>query len=150
MVLPSTWKVGREWHTEPGDHGGTKMVFPKPAAPPVETRYESMGANTWKVTLAWSAEALEQAAYEMTFGYMALVGKHVYAGKKTPKGWEDFSPEEAGYNAIKIMLYYMPLRPLSERQKRLAVRLYNVYGFGYPLGRDSKKMLWPKDIRSSG
>jgi hypothetical protein len=58
------------------------------------------------------------------------------------------SPAEAGYNAIKQMLYYMPLRGrfLSKRKTGLAVRLYNVYSFGYPLGIDSKKMLWPEDI----
>jgi hypothetical protein len=58
------------------------------------------------------------------------------------------SPAEAGYNAIKQMLYYMPLRRrfLSKRKTGLAVRLYNVYSFGYPLGIDSKKMLWPEDI----
>ena len=54
--------------------------------------------------------------------------------------------EEAGYNAIKMMLYYIPLRYISNRQERLAVRLYNVYCFGYPLGVDSKEMLWPEDF----
>ncbi|MCK5056697.1 MAG: hypothetical protein KAT34_08580 [Candidatus Aminicenantes bacterium] len=58
------------------------------------------------------------------------------------------SPAEAGYNAIKQSLYYMPLRGrfLSKRKTRLAVRLYNVYSFGYPLGIDSKEMLWPDNI----
>jgi len=56
------------------------------------------------------------------------------------------TPEEAGYNAIKMMLYYIPLRYISKRQERLTVRLYNVYCFGYPLGVDSKEMLWPEDF----
>jgi len=55
-------------------------------------------------------------------------------------------PEEAGYNAIKMMLHYIPLRYISERQDRLAIRLYNVYSFGYPLGVDSKDILWPEDF----
>jgi len=44
----------------------------------------------------------------------------------------------------------MPLRGrfLTKRKTDLAVRLYNVYSFGYPLGIDSKKMLWPEDISS--
>lgn len=58
------------------------------------------------------------------------------------------SPAEAGYNAIKQALYWMPLRGrfLTKRKTDLAVRLYNVYSFGYPLGIDSKEMLWPDDI----
>lgn len=59
------------------------------------------------------------------------------------------APEEAGYNAIKMMLYYILLRRLSKRAERLATRLYNVYCFGYPLGVDSDEMLWPEDIRAN-
>ena len=54
--------------------------------------------------------------------------------------------EKAGYNAIKMMLYYMLLRYLTKRKYRLAIRLYNVYSFGYPLGVDNKEMLWPEDF----
>ena len=82
----------------------------------------------------------------MTFWYMSQVGRHVYTDKHMPAGWESMTPEEAGYNAIKMMLYYMPLRPISRRQQRLATRLYNVYSFGYPFGADSDEMLWPEDI----
>jgi hypothetical protein len=56
------------------------------------------------------------------------------------------TPEQAGYNAIKMMLYYVPLRYISERHERLAIRLYNVYCFGYSAGSDSKEMLWPQDF----
>ena len=77
---------------------------------------------------------------------MSQVGKHVYTKKSLPKGWEYMTSEEAGYNAIKMMLYYMPLRYLSERQEQLAIKLYNVYSFGYALGTDSKEMLWPEDF----
>lgn len=99
----------------------------------------------WRITLAWSQEALEQAAYEMTFRYMSQVGKHVYAKKKLPKDWKNMTHEEAGMNAIKMALYYLPLRPLTRRKEELAIRFYNVYGFGYPLGIDyakKKQMLW--------
>ena len=77
---------------------------------------------------------------------MAKVGKAVFTGKRMPRGWQEFTPEEAGCNAIKMMLYYMPLRPLASPQRRMATKLYNVYGFGYPLGVDSKEMMWPKDL----
>jgi hypothetical protein len=56
------------------------------------------------------------------------------------------TPDEAGCNAIKMMLYYVPLRPIKPRQARLAVKLYNIYSFGYPLGVGSKSMLWPEDF----
>ena len=89
---------------------------------------------------------MNQAAYEMTFWYMSQVGKHVYSNKPLPKDWEYMTPEEAGYNAIKMMLYYVQLRNMTERQELLATKLYNVYSFGYPLGVDSKEMLWPEDF----
>ena len=123
------------------------MVFPEPSEAPAPAPPQSVGNGVWRMTLNWSQEAIEQAAYEMTYGYMAEVGKHVFTGKPLPKGWDGFTPEEAGYNAIKMMLYYMPLRPLSARHERLAVKLYNVYGFGYPLGVDSKEMMWPQDLK---
>ena len=82
----------------------------------------------------------------MTFWYMSQVGKNIYEKKILPRGWEYMTPEEAGYNAIKMMLYFLPLRYLSERHKRLAVKLYNVYSFGYALGAASKEMLWPEDF----
>ena len=121
-------------------------MFPEPSEPPGAPQPQSLGNGVWKVTLDSSQEALEQAAYEMTYGYMAEVGRHVFTGKPMPKGWKEFTPEEAGYNAIKTMLYYLPLRPLSARHERLAVKLYNIYGFGYPLGVDNKKMMWPQDL----
>jgi len=145
MVMPSSWKLSREWRSVENDNGRTIML-PESSEPPVKTRVEDLGPNLWKITLAWSQEALNQAAYEMTFWYMSQVGRYVYTKKSTPKGWEYMTPEEAGYNAIKMMLYYIPLRYISNRQERLAVRLYNIYCFGYPLGVDSKEMLWPEDF----
>jgi len=31
-------------------------------------------------------------------------------------------------------------------QERFVFKLYNVYSFGYPLGADSKKMLWQENF----
>ncbi len=146
MVMPSTWKLSRKWHFEKGSGRWKVMVFPELSEPSVETRVKKLKTNLWKITLAWSQEALEQAAYEMTFWYMSQVGTHVYAGGKMPKGWEDMTPEQAGCNAVKMMLYYMPLRYISERQELRAIKLYNVYSFSYPLGVDSKEMLWREDF----
>jgi len=145
MVLPSTWKLSREWHGVKTD-GERAMVFPEPSEPPIQTQVEELEPNLWKITLAWSQEALDQAAYEMTFWYMSQVGSHIYTKRNLPKEWEHMTPEEAGYNAIKMMLYYILLRYISKRQRRLATRLYNVYCFGYPLGVNSQEMLWPKDL----
>jgi hypothetical protein len=148
MVVPSTWRLSREWHSVKTDRG-RKIVFPEPAEPPIKTSIDKLQPNIWKIKLAWSQESLNQAAYEMTYWYMSQVGKKVYAKKNLPKGWEYMTSEEAGYNAIKMMLYYIPLRYITERKERLAIRLYNVYSFGYPLGVDSKKMLWPEDFSAS-
>ena len=147
MVMPSTWKLSREWCSV-GNNDGRSIMFPEPSEPPLNTRVEKLEHNLWKITLAWSQEVLNQAAYEMTFWYMSQVGKHVYTEENMPKGWEYMTSEEAGYNSIKMMLYYIPLRHISNRQERLAIRLYNVYCFGYPLGVDSKEMLWPEDLPS--
>ena len=145
MILPSTWKLSREWRSVKTDKGRI-MVFPDLSEPPMKTELVELEPNFWKITLAWSQEALSQAAYEMTFWYMSQVGRHVYAKNKLPKGWEYMTPEKAGYNAIKMMLYYILQRYISKRQERLATRLYNVYCFGYPLGVDNNEMLWPEDF----
>lgn len=137
------------------------MRFPEPAEPQDEDQIEEVGPGRWRIKLAWSKEALEQAGYEMTYWYMSKVGQAIYSKKPLPEGWENMSPEEAGYNAIKMMLYYIPLRikyfrkpglsrerlrSYRQRIDRKATRLYNVYSFGYPLGSDSKEMLWPEDF----
>ena len=145
IVVPSTWKLSREWYNVK-TNGGRKIVLPEPSEPPIQTRVEKLQPNLWRIKLAWSQELLNQAAYEMTFWYMSQVGKHIYTKKCLPKGWEYMTPEEAGYNAIKMMLYYIPLRHISEHQTHLAIKLYNVYSFGYSLGVDSKDMLWPEDF----
>lgn len=149
MAMPSTWKLSREWREVKGEDS-SQIVYPAAAAPPEPAPVPLREGNVWKLTLAWSQEALNQAAYEMTFWYMAQVGAGVYAKQPLPKGWEGMAPEEAGYNAIKMMLYYILLRKLSNRHLRLATRLYNVYCFGYPLGVDSDEMLWPEDLRDKG
>ena len=148
MIIPSQWKVNREFHWQDDVDGVRRMVFPKPEFPKNENEIEELDSGFFKITLAWSKEAIEQAAYEMTYGYMAQVGEHVYAGKKLPRTWEGMTQAEAGYNAVKQMLYYMPLRGKSSTKRKtgLAVRLSNVYSFGYPLGIDAKEMLWPEDF----
>ena len=145
MIVPASWTLSRDWDfVKKGER--KEMVFPEPAEPPTQTSTENLGPSLWKITLAWSREAIEQAAYEMTYWYMSQVGRHVWRMNDLPKGWGGMSAEEAGYNAIKMVLYYIPLRYISERQDRLATRLYNVYCFGYPLGVDSREMLWPEDF----
>ena len=148
IVIPSTWKLSREWYSVKTERG-RKIVLSEPSKPPIQTRFEKLQPNLWRIKLSWSQELLNQAAYEMTFWYMSQVGMHVYTKKSLPKEWEYMTPEEAGYNAVKMMLYYIPLRYISERQSRLAIKLYNVYSFGYPLGVDSKDMLWPEDFLSN-
>lgn len=122
------------------------MVFPEKPEPPVPTRTEEVSAGLWAVTLDWSDEAIEEAAYNMTFGYMGDVGQYVYSNSPLPNSWQEMTAAEGGFNAIKMMLYYILLRRLSERHDRIASKLYNIYCFGYPLGVDSREMLWPEDF----
>ena len=142
FILPSSWKLSRDWH-----YVENQLLPAETEAGPVATIRQQPDQSFWRITLGWSQEGLNQAAYEMTFWYMSQVGRSIYERKTMPKGWEEMSPEEAGRNSIKMMLYYLPLRNLALREERLAIRLYNVYSFGFPLGVDSKEMLWPKDIK---
>jgi len=148
MVVPSTWKVSREWKRKETATGWS-LVVPEPTKPPISTRIKDVGPSQWVITLNWSREALEEAAYEMTFWYMSQVGKVVYGSKPVPKEWEEMTPEEAGYNSIKMMLYYVILRYISPYQGKRAIKLYNAYSFGYPFAVDAKDILWPEDFSVS-
>lgn len=148
VVLPSSWRVDRACHWV--ERAKTKsMVYDKPDMPPLPSRTNELVRDLWKITLAWSQEALEQAAYEMTFWYMSQVGQHVYGEDQLPTEWQEMRPDEAGRNAIKMMLYYIMLRYISKDQRRSATKLYNIYSFGYPLGVDAGDMLWPENIVST-
>ncbi len=140
-VTPSAWKLSRECYYLDGT-----LIYPPVDEPPASDCLEQIGRGRWKVTLAWSKEAIEQAAYEMTYWYMSQVGTAIYKSKPLPKGWDGMSLEDAGYNAIKMMLYYVMLRYLTPPQLRRATKLYNAYSFGYPRGVDAKEMLWPEDL----
>ncbi len=159
-VAPSKWKLDRKWYWEQKNDKRV-MHLPDPPDPKEEDLIEQVGPTRWRIKLAWSQDALNQAAYEMTYWYMSQVGKAIYSRKPLPKDWKGMTPEEAGYNAIKMMLYYIPLRikhfqrpgipreQLRKYRQRIdekATRLYNVYCFGYPLGIDSREMLWPEDF----
>lgn len=160
IVLPSTWSLSREWHGEKTKQG-IKIVLPKPSDPSVQTQVQELEPNVWKITLAWSQEALNQAAFQMTFWYMSQVGRRIFTKKNMPEAWAYMTPEEAGNNSIKENLYYITDSDckISKRQLRLAAKLYNIYAYGYPLGIDAKKIstdgqaklkpgeiLWPSDI----
>jgi hypothetical protein len=148
MIIPSTWRISREWSRNETE-SGWQLILPEPQEPPVSVQFEEIQPTQWQITLNWSKEALEQAAYEMTFWYMAEVGKVIYQNKPLPKEWTGMTPEEAGYNSIKMMLYYLILRYISKYQGHRAIKLYNAYSFGYPLAVDAKDMLWPEDFSTS-
>ncbi len=142
LVVPSTWKLSREYHY---DTSG-QLWEPLPKSPPAASTCELIEKDTWKIKLAWSYEALTQAACEMTFWYMGEVGKRVISEKNPSPHFK--SSTDAGRNAIKEMLYHLLLRPLSKRHRRIATRLYNIYGYGYPLGVESTEMIWPEEIET--
>jgi hypothetical protein len=145
FIVPSSWTLSRKFEFK--EEGDKQVMIPPPLdIPPVFTTTNELTPNTWKIELSWSREAIEQAAFEMTYWYMSKVGASIFKNIPLPKGWEDMSPEEAGYNAIRMMLYYTPLRPISRLVETKATKLYNVYCFGYPIGVDSKSMLWTEDL----
>jgi hypothetical protein len=150
IVLPGKWKFSRPILLQ--QKGGKRVLHVEPPAPPSPTDTpERIGALEWHVTLRWSKEALEGAAYEVTCWFMERVGEALYAGG-VPKEWSEMSPAEAGYNAAKMMLYYAILRSRTRREDQRAIALYNTYSFGYALGMNfrntegKREMLWPKDL----
>jgi hypothetical protein len=114
-------------------------------------RIERIRDGEWRITLRWSKEAIEAAAYEMTFWYMEKAGEVIYS-QGVPEEWSEMTPAEAGRNAAKMMLYYAILRARTPREEQRAIALYNNYGFGYALGMNfrnregRREMLWPQDL----
>jgi hypothetical protein len=145
VVVPSTWRLSREWERIRNENGADQLIV-KHVGPPQKTRTAEVTPFVWKITLEWSHEALEAAAYEMTFWYMSRAGMFVLDRKGLPASLQEMTVEQAGYNIVKEMLYHLVLRRLSAREDAIAIRLYNVYSFGYSLGVDSREMLWPEDF----
>jgi hypothetical protein len=92
---------------------------------------------------------------------MSQIGRSIFTKKNMPKAVSYMTPEEAGNNSIKEMLFHITDSEsrISERQMCLAAKLYNIYAYGYPLGIDARKIakdgqeklrpgeiLWPSDI----
>ncbi|MBC7816731.1 MAG: hypothetical protein IAG10_07580 [Planctomycetaceae bacterium] len=149
-VLPARWTLPRAFRFDQTDHG--KFLRVEPAVPPRSAAtWERPGPWEWQVTLRWSKEALDSAAYEMTFWFMEKVGEALYSDGM-PSYWAEMTPAEAGRNAAKMMLYYALLRCRSAKQDQQAIALYNSYGFGTALGMSfrnpegKREMLWPQDL----
>ena len=149
-VLPARWTLPRTFHFEQKD--GRKFLHVDPGVPPrASDSVKRVGPLERQVTLRWSKEALDAAAYGMTFWFMEKVGEVLYSSG-VPKGWEEMAPADAGQNAAKMMLYYAILRCRTARENQRAVALYNSYSFGCALGMNfrnpkrQREMLWPRDL----
>ena len=149
FVVPSGWKLPRTFRFENSETG--RILHVEPAKPLNDDKVTQVEDDEWYITLKWSREALAQAAYEMTFWYMAKVGEVIYS-EAVPKDWKKMTPSEAGRNAVKMMLYYALLRCRTDREEQRAIALYNSYCFGYALGMNFKnekgrrEMLWIEDL----
>jgi hypothetical protein len=141
MVVPSNWRVSRDWKST-----STKIILPPYHDPPLANRITETAPGTWKITLAWSVESLAEAAFGLTFWYMAKAGQHLSAHSALPRHLDRMSPQEAGRNMIKQALYFLVLRPLKPRELRRAITLFNVYSFGFSAGIDSAQALSPEDF----
>ncbi|MCG7871009.1 MAG: hypothetical protein JAZ11_02775 [Candidatus Thiodiazotropha lotti] len=145
VVVPSSWKLPRKYQFE------GQILQVEPAVPLEGDTITLIGDDEWRITLKWSVEALAQAAFEMTFWYMAKVGEVIYS-ESVPRKWKKMTPSEAGQNAVKMMLYYALMRCHTNREKQRAIALYNSYCFGYALGMNFKnskgrrEMLWFEDL----
>ncbi|MBN1931664.1 MAG: hypothetical protein JW786_08670 [Desulfobacterales bacterium] len=149
VVVPSAWKLPRTFQFKKTKTG--QMLEVESAKSTCKDEIIQTGDHDWRVTLRWSKEALAQAAFEMTFWYMAKVGE-VICSESVPKAWEKMTPAEAGRNAVKMLLYYAILRCNINREEQRAIALYNSYCFGYALGMNFKntkgrrEMLWMEDL----
>ena len=151
LVVPSTWKLDYPRGSIRIDDKTRTMVRPVLSAPRAETRIEQFGPDSWRITLAWSQEALSEAAFEMTFWYMAQVGTHVFATQPLPAGSASRTPETAAQNLIKYRLYIMSVRSKSAPQDLWVHKLYNHYSFGYAAAaKAGGEMLWPEDLDLDG
>jgi hypothetical protein len=149
FVVPSAWKLPRTFRFENLETG--RLLHVEPAKPRRDDEITQLVDDEWRITLRWSGEAIAQAAFEMTFWYMAKVGEVIYS-ESVPRAWEKMTPSEAGQNAVKMMLYYALLRCCTDREEQRAIALYNSYCFGYALGMNfrtvagRREMLWIEDL----
>jgi hypothetical protein len=151
VVVPDAWKLPRAFKLEA--KGGSGSLVVEPAEPPMTTdRIDRLGPGGWQITLRWSQEALADVAFAMTFWYMGEMGRLLYEREGVAGERAGMTPQEAGQNAAKMMLYYAILRARTRREDSRAVALYNSYGFGYALGsnfvdcRGRREMLWFSDL----
>ena len=141
LVVPSNWKVSRDWKS-----AGTRLILPPYHDPPLPNQITEIAPATWKITLAWSVESLAEAAFSMTFWYMAQAGQYLSDHDALPRYLEPMTPQDAGRNMVKQALYFIIVRPLKQRELRHGITLFNVYSFGYSAGIDSAQPLAPEDF----
>lgn len=133
--VPSSWKLSKEFTFE--NIQGKTFLNINNTIPTEETIISQVRTNEWRIILKWSYEALAQAAYELTFWYMAKLGEQIFS-EKLPKGIKNMTPSQAGQNAAKEKLYFTIVRSRTIREEQRAIALYNMYGFGYSIGMNYK------------
>lgn len=141
-VVPSTWRLSRNFHMESIDGKRGRLIRPPMEIPGNVDRISKVGASSWRINLRWSHEALASAAYSMTFWLMGEIGRLAFSENK-PSQCDGMSPYETGRNAAKMMLYYALYRichsdELGRKEASPAIALYNSYSFGYALGASFK------------
>jgi hypothetical protein len=90
--------------------------------------------------LPCTKEVVTAASYFMTVRFMEMLGRELFAEDLTKKSKEEAGTQ--GFNAVKEALYQALRRDLGPSHKRIATRLYNVYGFGFEEARLHKGMIW--------
>jgi len=144
-LTPSTVRRSRVYSWEVGRDG--RSLAPDQHDDPigrhdVSDRYVG---GLWQVRIPASREVLEEAAYAMTYWCLGEIGRRLVS-KGRIVGDPHFSQDVDGQNRTKHMLYCLGLRPLTDRHRFLAAKIYNIYAYSYPLAVDSTVMLWPDDF----
>lgn len=111
-------------------------------AMPLQVIIDEFEPNCWRISLPWTQETLNLAAYQMTFWYMTVLHKGINIEEAL------VMPEQTSCHTIKMILHNILLRPLSHRQKRFTSILYDTYCSCYPLATDSDDENYSEDDSS--
>lgn len=164
-VVPAGWKLPAGFEIKTQDE---RICFiPDSArAAPEPARVIQLDRDNYRMTLAWSKDALTEAGVAMTWRFMEQVGETIYRNG-VPQEWAEMSAAEAGNNAIRMVLHQAvfhleELWTKSSRDQKNAKRLrlaadaatvlYNSYCFGYAIAlahghhNGRPRMLWPQDL----
>lgn len=148
FIIPARWRLSRYFRFKL--NGTRRSLVVQPPEPEAAVLALAHRPGEWRIALRWSNEALAAAAFEIVLWCLGRLGEQVYARRPSP--WTEMSPAQAGQNAAKMALYYAIQHIDEPETLNRAIKLYNVFGFGFALGSSFRgsdgrpAMLWPEDL----